>query len=69
MNEKEAARMARSLSKVDGARYIAWVFDSGREVFNREQARRYAPFCHFEAIYVDGVKVADAEMAAQLVTL
>lgn len=63
MNAKQAEKQAAKLSKTEGAHYVVWVFDQGREVFNREQARRYAPLVHIEATYVGGVKVAQ-EVAA-----
>lgn len=69
MSQQQAERQAAKLSKTEGPRYVVWVFDQGREIFDREQARRYAPFIQIEALFVDGVKVADASIASQLVAL
>jgi hypothetical protein len=63
VNGKQAHKQAAKASKADGAQYVVWVFDQGRDVFNAEQARRYAPLIHVEAVYVAGVQVAQ-EVAA-----
>jgi len=63
MNEKQAHKQASRSSKTEGAQYVVWVFDQGREIFNAEQARIYAPLVHVEAVYVGGVQVAQ-EVAA-----
>ncbi len=63
MNEKQAAKQAAKASKTEGAQFVVWVFDEGRQVFNAEQARRYGPLVHIEATYVGGVQVAQ-EVAA-----
>jgi len=67
MSNTQAEREAAKLSKTQGPQYVVWVFGQGREVFDREQARRYAPLVQIEALFVDGVKVADAEIAGRLV--
>lgn len=63
MTEKQAHKQAAKDSKTLGARYVVWVFDQGRDIFDAEQARRYAPLIHIEAAYVGGVQVAQ-EVAA-----
>jgi hypothetical protein len=63
MNEKQAAKQAALASKTQGTQYVVWVFDEGRNVYDAEQAKRYAPLIHIEAVYVAGVKV-DLEVAA-----
>lgn len=61
MNAKQAAKQAARESKTQGARYVVYVPDQGRDVYDAEQARRYAPLIFIEAVYVGGVQVA-AEM-------
>ena len=68
MNQQQAERQAAKSSKTEGAQYVVWVCDEGRRIFNREQARRYAPLVHIECLYVDGVRI-NAETAQKLVTL
>jgi hypothetical protein len=63
MNEKQAAKQAAKASKTEGPQYVVWVFDQGRDVFNADQMRRYAPLVHVEAAYVAGVQVS-VEVAA-----
>lgn len=63
MNEKQANRQAAKASKSEGPQYVVWVFDQGRDVFNADQMRRYAPLVHVEAVYVGGVQVS-VEVAA-----
>ncbi len=58
MNEKQARRQAATESKTSGARFVVWVFDEGRSVFDAEQTRRYGPLIQIEAAYVGGVEVA-----------
>jgi len=58
MNRDQANKRAAQQSKTDGPHYVVWVFDQGREVFNAEQARRYAPLIQVDAAYVDGIEVA-----------
>lgn len=58
MTEQQARKQASRESKTQGARYVVWVFDQGRDVFDAEQARRYAPLIQIEAVYIDGVEVA-----------
>lgn len=69
MNDKQAHKQAAAESKTRGARYVVYVFDQGYDVFNSEQARRYAPLVNIEALYVDGVKCADASVASQVAGL
>lgn len=69
MNQQLANKQAAKSSKTDGAQYVVYVFDQGYDVYDREQARRYAPLIVIEALYVDGVKCADAEVASRLVAL
>jgi hypothetical protein len=63
MTEAQARKQAAKASKTQGQQYVVWVFDQGRDVFNAEQARRYAPLIQIEAAYVGGVEVAQ-EVAA-----
>lgn len=63
MPETQANQQAAKASKTDGAQYVVWVFDEGRDVFDAEQARRYATLIQVEAVYVSGVRVAQ-EVAA-----
>lgn len=63
MTEAQARKQAAKASKTQGPQFVVWVFDQGREVFNGEQARRYAPLIQIEAGYVGGVEVAQ-EVAA-----
>lgn len=63
MNAAQANKMAAKLSKTEGQQFVVWVFDQGRDVFNAEQARRYAPLIQIEAAFVGGVQVS-AEVAA-----
>lgn len=66
MNTKHAEKQAASESKTQGARYVVWVFDQGRDVYSREQVKTYADFLSIESLFVDGVKVADSAVAAQI---
>jgi len=63
MNQQQANKAAAKQSKTQGAQYVVWVFDQGRDIFDAEQARRYAPLIQIEAVFVGGVQVA-----AELVT-
>lgn len=58
MTEQQARKQAAKASKTEGAKYVVWVFDQGREIYDSEQVRRYAPFLQIEAVYVGGVEVA-----------
>lgn len=69
MNQQQANKQAAESSKTDGARYVVYVFDQGYDVYDRDQARRYAPLIVIEALYVDGVKCADAAVASRLASL
>ncbi len=66
MNVKQASKQAAQASKAGGACFVVYVFDQGRDVFNAEQCRRYAPLIHIEAAFVGGVQVADATAALVL---
>jgi hypothetical protein len=68
MNQQQAERQAAKSSKTEGAQYVVWVFDEGRQICNREQARRWGPLVQIECVYVDGVRI-DTEIAQKLVTL
>lgn len=61
MNEAQANKQAARQSKTQGARYVVYVPDQGRDIYSAEQARRYVSLIFIEAVYLDGVKVA-AEM-------
>lgn len=65
MNEKQAAKVAAKKSKTEGTQYVVWVFDQGRDVYDREQTLTYQPFLQIEAIYADGVQIA-SEVALAL---
>lgn len=69
MNKQQAHKQAAKSSKTDGAQYVVYVFDQGYDVYDRDQARRYAPLIVIEALYVDGVKCADSSVANRLVAL
>lgn len=60
MNVKQASKQAAQASKTGGTHFVVYVFDQGRDVFNAEQCRLYAPLIHIEAAFVGGVQVADA---------
>lgn len=51
-------KQAAEQSKTQGTQFVVYVFDQGRDVYDSEQARRYAPFLTVEAVYMNGVKVA-----------
>jgi hypothetical protein len=57
MDKQQAAKIAAKKSNFEGPQYVVWVFDQGRDVFNGEQARRYAPLIHIEAVYIGGVDI------------
>ena len=69
MNAKQAEKQAAKESKTLGARYVVWVFDQGRDVYNREQVKAYGQFISIESLFVDGVKVADSSIATQIAVL
>jgi len=58
MDQQQANKQAAKASKTEGAQYVVWVFDQGRDVFNAEQARIYAPLIQIEAVFVGGMQVA-----------
>jgi len=58
MTRDQANKQAAKQSKTQGARFVVWVFDQGREVFDSEQTRRYAPLIDIEAAFVGGVEVS-----------
>ena len=64
MTEAQARKQAAKQSKTDGTQFVVWVFDEGRDIYNAEQARRYAPLNQIDASYVGGVEVAKAEATA-----
>lgn len=68
MNQQQAERQAADKSKTEGgAHYVVWVHDGdGRQVFNREQCRRWAPLIHIECMYLGGLRF-DMETARRLV--
>jgi hypothetical protein len=66
MNAAQANKQAARESKTQGARYVVWVFDQGRDVYSREQVRTYSQFLSIESLWVDGVKVADSAIATQI---
>lgn len=65
VNEKQAAKQAAKASKTEGAQFVVWVFDQGRDVFDREQTRLYGPMLQIEAVYVAGVEVAKDSVEVQ----
>jgi hypothetical protein len=64
MDTKQAEKQAAKASKTEGTQYVVWIFDQGREVFNAEQAKRYGPLVHVEAVFVGGVKVSTEQVLA-----
>ena len=63
MNQAQANKMAAKLSKTDGQQFVVWVFDQGRDVYNADQTRMYAPLIQIEAAFVGGLQVS-VEVAA-----
>lgn len=63
MKQFEAHKQAAKSSKTNGAQFVVWVFDEGRDVYDAEQTRRYGPLLQIEAAYVAGVRVS-VEVAA-----
>jgi hypothetical protein len=61
MNTKQAMKEATKLSKDGSTRFVVWVFDQGREIFDAEQARIYAKFIQVEATFLGGVQIAHEE--------
>lgn len=57
MNQQQAAKIAAKKSNTEGPQFVVWVFDQGRDVYNREQARIYAPFIQIESVYIGGVDI------------
>jgi hypothetical protein len=64
MNAAQANKQAAKASKTDGAQYVVWVFDQGRDIFNADQARRYGPLVQVEAVFIGGAQVASEGIAA-----
>lgn len=58
MNAKQATKEASKLSKDGSIRFVVWVFDQGREIFDAEQARIYQKFIQIEAAYLGGVQIS-----------
>lgn len=63
-SEKQAHRQAARLSKTEGTQHVVWVFDQGRDVFNSDQMRRYAPLVQVEATYMAGVQISTEQVTA-----
>ena len=66
---QQAHTQAAQSSRTDGPRYVAHTQAQGFIVITGEQARKGRESFEFEALYVDGVKVADAEMAQRIATV
>jgi hypothetical protein len=64
MNAKQAAKEAAKKSKDGSVRFVVWVFDQGREIFDAEQVSIYAKFIQIEETYLGGVQIANAEALA-----
>lgn len=64
MTEQQAKKQAAKKSKTEGPQYVVWVFDQGRDVYDAEQARRYAPLVQVEAAFVGGLQVSCEAVAA-----
>lgn len=64
MNAKQAAKDAAKQSKDGAVRFVVWVFDQGRDVYNADQAKRYAACIDVEAAYLNGVQIAHTEALA-----
>lgn len=58
MNAKQAAKDAARQSKDGSVRFVVWVFDQGREIFDAEQARIYSKFIQIESAYLAGIQIA-----------
>lgn len=54
MNIQQAGKQAAKESKGGDVRFVVYVPDQGREVYNFEQMEKYAGFVFLEAEYVDG---------------
>ena len=64
MDEQTAAETAAGASKTAGIRYVVYVPDQGRAVFNAAQMKTWGPFVHVEAVFVAGVRVDMARATA-----
>lgn len=58
MKIEQAKKQAAKDSKDGSARFIVWVFDQGREIFDAEQMRIYQKFVQIEATFLGGVMIA-----------
>lgn len=63
MTEQQARKQAAKASNFEGPQYVVWVFDQGRDVFNADQMRRYAPLVHVEHVYIGGVDIPQEVVA------
>ncbi len=63
MTKEQAAKIAARKSNTEGPQYVVWVFDQGRDIFDREQMRRYAPLVQVEAVYIGGVDIPQEVVA------
>lgn len=63
MTKAQANKQAAKDSNFHGPQYVAWVFDEGRQVFNGEQMRRYAPLVHVESVFIGGVDIPQEVVA------
>lgn len=57
MKSEQAEKQAAKASRTGVSQFVVWVFDEGRQIFDAEQARIWAPLIHVEAIFVNGAKV------------
>lgn len=63
MTSSQALKQAKAASKAGGTAYVVFVPDEGRDVYDAEQMRVYAPLVFVEAAFVGGVQVS-TEVAA-----
>ena len=57
MTEAQARKQAAQMSKAAGTRYVVWIFDEGRAVFDAEQVRMYSALINIEAVFMCGHEI------------
>lgn len=63
MTEAQALKQACRKSHTEGPQYVVWVFDQGRDIFNADQMRTYAPLVHVEHVCIGGVDIPQEVVA------
>jgi len=58
MNQIQAYKQAAKQSKDGKARYVVYVYDQGREVWNGEQVSIYRKMVCIENVLLNGVEIA-----------